>query len=126
MLFSLALALQLALHIVGAAALAFGGGEGRVVPCHSQSARIPLGGDHAERGLLELRSRQMRKVLPFPRQCFGFGAQIEYDDGIERSDSRVQAASVGRKGHRQRAGSEGSRALVGRSDRTVELEDLGA
>src|ERR1700682_700461 len=80
MLFSLALALQLALHIVGAAALAFGGGDEEVVACHGERARIPLGGDHAKRSLHELRSRQMRRVLPFPRQCFGFGAQIEYDE----------------------------------------------
>src|ERR1700737_405630 len=82
MLFSLALALQLALHIVGAAALAFGGGDEQVVACHGERARIPLGRDHAERALLELRSRRMRKVLPFPRQCFGFAAQIEYGNGV--------------------------------------------
>src|ERR1700694_4335027 len=66
MLFSLALALQLALHIVGAAALSLGGGDEEVVACHGQSAGIPLGRDHAKRGLHELRTRRMRRVLSFP------------------------------------------------------------
>src|SRR6202171_2951103 len=62
MFFSLALALQLALHVVGAASLSLGGGDEQVVALNSKRARIPLSGDHTERGLLEPGSRQMRRV----------------------------------------------------------------
>src|SRR5260370_9118571 len=44
MLLSLALALQLALHVVRAAAFAFGGGDEQVVARDGEGARIPLGG----------------------------------------------------------------------------------
>src|SRR6267378_6859626 len=45
MLFSLALALQLALHVVGAAAFPFGGGDEQVIASDGQCAGIPFRGD---------------------------------------------------------------------------------
>src|ERR1700674_1504514 len=119
MFFSLALALQLALHVVGAASLSLGGGDEQVVALNSKRARIPLSRDHTERGLLEPGSRQRRRVLPFPRQGFSFSAQIEYDNGVERCNGCVQAASIRRKCHRQWAGSKDFAALVSRGDGPV-------
>src|SRR3982074_2347594 len=65
MLFSLALALQLALHVVGAAAFPFGSGDEQVIACDGERARIPLGRDHTKRALLELGGRKIRRVLSF-------------------------------------------------------------
>ncbi len=45
MLFSFPLAFQLSLHVVGAAAFSFGGGDEQVVAHDDECAGVPLGGD---------------------------------------------------------------------------------
>jgi hypothetical protein len=52
MFFSLPLAFQLALHIVGTTAFSFGGGDEQVVTSDCKRAWIPLGGDETAVSLL--------------------------------------------------------------------------
>ena len=48
MFLSLALAFQLAPHIVRSAALAFGGGDEEVVACNGERAGVPFRGDETD------------------------------------------------------------------------------
>src|SRR5271165_2835826 len=70
MLFSFALAFQLALHVIGAAAFSFGGGDEQVVTRNGERAGIPLGGDETARS-----GEVVRFVF--------VALQVEYCNGIE-------------------------------------------